>query len=78
MTSPVQTVVDAAGRIPLDIQHVIDNIHKKYLGIISMMTQENAALQATVDNADSIIAEQDAELAATRAILEGMGVKLDD
>ena len=47
--------------IPIEVQQFIDNLHTNYAGVIQKLTQENAFLQAQLDNALTINAELKAE-----------------
>lgn len=47
--------------IPIEVQQFIDNMHTSYAGVVQKLTQENAFLQAQLDNALTINAELKAE-----------------
>lgn len=51
-------------KLQVDVRQVMDNLHGQYQGIIGSLAQENAQLLAGLENAQSRIAELEAQRAA--------------
>lgn len=43
---------DTSGAVKISTEQILDNIHAHYLDIISKLTEENASLQAALENTE--------------------------
>lgn len=63
---------------PVSTQQVMEGIHQKYQGVVALLIQENAGLQATVETADVMVLELSAENNALNMALAGLQAQLDE
>lgn len=58
---------DTSGAVKISTEQILDNLHQHYTSIISQLTEQNASLQAALDNTEV----ERAELLAFKMAMTG-------